>query len=197
MDVKPSQLRSFRSAAELRQWFVANHGKADEIWIRFYKKNSGERSVTYSESIDEALCVGWIDGIRKSIDEVSYTNRFTPRRARSAWSNVNIERVKKLIADGRMLPAGLAEYEKRSAGRSGIYSFEREDAAFTPDQEKLFRKNAKAWRYFESQPPYYRRLSTWFVTSARKEETRLRRLQRLIDDSAAERRIGMLANQKK
>ncbi len=197
MEVKPSQLRSFRTADDLRKWFLANHDRADEIWIRFYKKDAGRTSVTYSESIDEALCVGWIDGIRKSIDDISYTNRFTPRRARSIWSNVNIARVKKLIEAGRMLPGGLAEYEKRTANPSGIYSFERDSAAFTAAQKREFRQHAEAWRYFESQPPYYRRLATWYVISAKKEETRDRRLARLIEDSAAGRRIGILGNQKK
>jgi uncharacterized protein YdeI (YjbR/CyaY-like superfamily) len=190
VEVKRSQLRSFRSAAELRDWFDANHDKADELWIRFYKKDSRKESVTYSESIDEALCVGWIDGIRKSIDEISYTNRYTPRRPRSVWSNVNIGRVEKLIAEGRMRPAGLAEFAKRTPERSGIYAFERDKAEFTAEQKKRFRKNVKAWKWFESQSPYYRRLSTWYVISAKKEETRERRLDRLIADSAAGRKTG-------
>jgi uncharacterized protein YdeI (YjbR/CyaY-like superfamily) len=197
VEVNRSKLRSFRSSAELREWFVKNHDKADELWIRFYKKGSGKKSVTYSDSIDEALCVGWIDGIRKSLDDISYTNRFTPRRPRSVWSNVNIGRVEKLISEGRMLPAGLAEYKKRDPDRSSIYSFERDSAAFSPDQEKKFRKNAKAWVWFESQSAYYRRLATWYVISAKKEETRDRRLDRLIADSAAGVKIGILGTPKK
>lgn len=112
MEVKRSQIRYFRSAAEMRKWLAANHDKADELWVGFYEKDSGRKGITYSDSIDEALCFGWIDGIRKSVDELSYTNRFTPRRARSAWSNVNIARAKSLIEQGRMTERGLAEYEK-------------------------------------------------------------------------------------
>lgn len=196
MEVKRSQIRYFRSAAEMRKWLAANHDKADELWVGFYRKDSGRKGVSYSDSIDEALCFGWIDGIRKSVDELSYTNRFTPRRARSVWSNVNIARVKSLIERGRMTPRGLTEYEKRTSGRSGVYSFERDSASLSPAQEKEFRKNRRAWRFFEAQPPSYRKVVTWWVVSARKEETRARRLEQLISASSQERRFGTPASGK-
>lgn len=193
MEVDKTKLHFFRSASALRVWFEKNYSKSDEIWIGFYKKDSGKSGITYAEALDEALCFGWIDGIRKSLDDVSYVNRFTPRRARSVWSRVNIAKVKALIEAGRMTPAGLAEYEKRSGEATGPYSFEQDQVQFSAKQEKAFRKNRVAWKFFESQPPYYRRVATWWVTSAKRQETQDRRLERLIDDSAAGRRIGSLA----
>ena len=180
----------------MRKWLAANHDKADELWVGFYRKDSGRKGVTYSDSIDEALCFGWIDGIRKSVDDVSYTNRFTPRRARSVWSKVNIERVKSLIEQGRMTSRGLAEYEKKSPERSGMYSFERDSASLSPAQQNQFRKNRKAWQFFQAQAPSYRKVVTWWVVSARKEETRARRLEQLISASSQERRVGTPASGK-
>lgn len=193
MEVDRTKLHFFRSPAALRAWLEKNYSKSDEIWIGFYKKDSGKSGITYAEALDEALCFGWIDGIRKTLDDVSYVNRFTPRRARSVWSRVNIAKVKALIEAGRMTPAGLAEYEKRSGEATGPYSFEQYQVQFSAKQEKVFRKNRVAWKFFESQPPYYRRVATWWVTSAKREETQDRRLERLIDDSAGGRRIGSLA----
>lgn len=193
MEVNRKNLRYFRSAKELRAWLEKNHAKGDELWVGFYKKNSGKSGVTYQEAIDEALCFGWIDGIRKSLDEDSYANRFTPRRPRSPWSRVNIGKVQALIAAGRMTPAGLAEYAKRKPEVTGPYSFEQDQIKFSPDQESAFRKNRAAWKFFESQPPYYRRVITWWVISAKQEATRTRRLQRLMDDSAKGQRTGSLA----
>jgi uncharacterized protein YdeI (YjbR/CyaY-like superfamily) len=193
MEVTRDKLKFFRESPALRKWLDANHSRADELWIGFYKKASGKGGITYHEALDEALCFGWIDGIRKSIDADSFAQRFTPRRARSVWSNVNIAKVNKLIAEGRMTERGLAEFEKRSPDRTAMYSFERDSVAFPPALEKKFRAKRKAWNFFESQPPYYRRLATWWVVSARRDDTRQRRLLQLINDSSAERRVAALA----
>ena len=196
MEIDRSKLRFFRSTAEFRKWLTSNHTKADELWLGFYKKGSGRESLSYPEAVDEALCFGWIDGIRKSLDDVSYVNRFTPRRARSVWSSVNIGRVEKLIEEGRMTSAGLAEYEKRTPERSGVYSFEREKASLPAEHERFFRSKKKAWEFFQSQSPYYRRMASWWVISAKKTETRDRRLKQLIADSAAGRRLAGMSARK-
>jgi uncharacterized protein YdeI (YjbR/CyaY-like superfamily) len=183
----------FRTPADFRRWLERHHGTQPELWVGFYKKGSGRPSITWPEAVDEALCFGWIDGIRKSVDAERYVNRFTPRRSRSNWSLVNIRRVGQLIAAGRMQPAGLRAFDARDERKSGVYSFERrKPARLGRDLEARFRKNAAAWRFFESQPPGYRRLITHWVVSAKRDGTRLRRLQRLIDQSAAGKRIDFL-----
>ena len=184
----------FATPAKFRAWLEANHEKAKELWVGFHKKSTGRPSITWPESVDEALCVGWIDGIRKRVDNDSYMIRFTPRKAQSTWSAVNIARVAELKREGRMRPAGLAAFKRRSDAKSAIYSYEqRKTAAFDDAAERQFRANAKAWAFFETQPPGYRRLATFFVLSAKRDETRQKRLARLIADSAAGRRIGELA----
>lgn len=187
------KVRFFKTAADLRTWFAKNHATEPELWIGFYKKAAGKKGVTYLEAIDQALCFGWIDGIRKSIDDISYTNRFTPRTARSNWSEVNIKRVRELSKQGLMHPAGLAAFEARTGKPSGRYSYEARPDRLDPAYEKRFQKNRKAWAFFEAQPPGYRRTAIWWVMNAKKEETRLRRLATLIQDSKNERRLGMLA----
>lgn len=183
----------FRNAAAFRRWLEKHHDKEDELWIGFYKKGAARRGITYPEAVDESLCFGWIDGIRKAIDEERYANRFTPRKPKSNWSDVNRKRVAELIAEGRIQPAGLAAFESRDDARSGVYSFENRDKArLTPEQEQRFRKNARAWSFFESQPPGYRRIAIWWVVSAKREETREKRLATLIDDSKNGLRIAML-----
>ena len=193
--VKPT---FFATPAELRRWFAKNAAKEGEILVGFHKKGSGLPSITWPESVDEALCVGWIDGVRRRVDDTSYTIRFTPRRPGSMWSAINIAKVKELTAAGRMKPAGLAAFATRRADRSG-YSYEQliTSAAFAPEQEKRFRKNARAWRFFSAQPPGYRGHAAFWVTSAKKEETRERRLATLIADSAAGRRLGRLQPKKR
>jgi uncharacterized protein YdeI (YjbR/CyaY-like superfamily) len=148
--------------------------------------------LTYKAAVDEALCFGWIDGIRKKIDDVSYTNRFTPRRPRSNWSNINIARVGELTAEGRMHPAGLAAFEARTPERSGVYSFEQREPGLPPEFEAAFRADPAAWTYFEAQPAHYRRISAHWVMSAKRDETRQRRLKQLMADSAAGEWISML-----
>lgn len=174
----------FPALADWRAWLEKHHDKHEEFWVGFYKRDSGRPSITWPESVDGALCFGWIDGVRYSIDAISYKIRFTPRKPRSTWSAINIKRVKELTKLGMMHPAGLAAFEKRNGDRSAIYSYEqRKNATLPPEFEKQFEANAKAWAYFQSQPPWYRRTSTYWVISAKKEETREKRLSTLIECS--------------
>jgi uncharacterized protein YdeI (YjbR/CyaY-like superfamily) len=187
----PADVRFFATPEKWRQWLEKHHARAAEVWVGFYRKSSGTPSITWSEAVDEALCYGWIDGIRKTIDESRYTNRFTPRRKGSNWSAVNIAKVTELAKQGRMRAAGLAAFEARTPEQSGVYSYEQRDAATLGEEyERRFRANRKAWAWFQAQAPYYRRLATRWVMSAKQEATRERRLAVLIEDSAAGRRIG-------
>ena len=179
----------FRSLSELRKWFEKYHTTALELWVGYYKKSSGEPSITWPESVDEALCVGWIDGIRKSVDEFRYKIRFTPRKPRSIWSAVNIRRVRALDA-GRMRPAGLAAFAARRENRSGIYSYEQRRAELPEPYAGMLRKNRAAWAFFEARPPEFRKQVSWWVVSARKEETRLKRLKKLVDESTRGKRAS-------
>jgi uncharacterized protein YdeI (YjbR/CyaY-like superfamily) len=182
----------FETPAALRRWLKSHHARSRELWVGFYKKGSGKPSVTYREALDEALAVGWIDGVRKSLDADGYVIRFTPRRRGSYWSRVNTARVHALRADGRMTPAGLAAFAARDETKTEKYSFERDSATFAPDEIRTFKANEDAWAFFESQPPGYRKLATFFVAGAKRAETRARRLATLIDDSARHLRIGLL-----
>lgn len=176
----------FTSPAKLRAWFDANHETAPELWLGSYKKATGKPSVTWSEAVDEALCVGWIDSIRYSLDGERSAQRFTPRRKGSNWSAVNIAKIKELTTQGRMRPAGIAAYEARTADRSGVYSYEqRHLAKLEPDEEQRFRNEAAAWAWFEKQAPSFRTGAAWWVRSAKRPETRARRLAMLIEDAAA------------
>lgn len=190
MEVNKSRLKFFKSGSDFRRWLAKNHATSTELWVGFYRKDSGKGGITYPQALDEALCYGWIDGIRKKLDDVSFTTRFTPRKPGSIWSNVNIAHVARLTRDGRMMPPGAAAYSRKDDKRTGVYSFERETAQLDPEMQREFRKNRAAWKFFESQPPYYRRIATWYVISAKREETRRSRLERLISDSAAGERIG-------
>jgi uncharacterized protein YdeI (YjbR/CyaY-like superfamily) len=180
----------FAKPADLRRWFEKNHENAEELWVGFHKKATARPSITWPESVDEALCFGWIDGIRKSVDADAYMTRFTPRRARSLWSAKNIARMQELIELGRVKPMGLAAFAKRDEARSRAYSFEQSDVTLGAELEARLRANRKAWTFFQAQPPFYRRAATWWVISAKREDTRLRRLETLIRDSAAGQRIG-------
>ena len=180
----------FRTPAEFRHWLDAHHYRATELVVGFYKRDSGKPSITWPESVDEALCYGWIDGVRRSLGDESYTIRFSPRKPTSIWSNVNIAKVEALLAAGRMMPAGLVAWEKRDPAKSGIYAFERrEAAAFDVESERRFKRNRAAWIYFQAQPPGYRRLATHYVVSAKRPETRARRLAALIEHSARGERL--------
>lgn len=183
----------FATAGELRDWLEDNHATASELVVGFYKRGSGKPSITWQELVDEELCFGWIDSVRQGIDEVSYSNRLTPRTERSTWSAINIARAKELIALGRMRPAGLRAFERRTDDRSAIYSYEqRKKARLDPAAERSFRANSKAWTFFQAQPPSYRRAALWWVISAKREETREKRLSTLIRDSENGRTVGPL-----
>ncbi|MEO8624404.1 MAG: YdeI/OmpD-associated family protein [bacterium] len=181
--------RFFKTPEDFRAWLQKNHLTKTELLVGFYKRASGRQSITWPESVDEALSFGWIDGVRKSVDESSYTIRFTPRKARSIWSDINIAKVKVLIEEGRMSPAGLAAWTLRDEARSGIYSFERKAATFDAAAERQFKQNARAWSFFQAQPAGYRRVVAHYVSSAKREETRARRLAALIEYSANGERI--------
>lgn len=171
----------FETPAQFRAWLKKNHKTADELIVGFYRKDSGRKSITWQEAVDEALCFGWIDGIRRKHSDIAYSNRFTPRRPRSNWSAINIARVAELTRQKRMTPAGVAAFEQRSEARSRVYTYEQSDVpSFDPAFEKTFKANKKAWEFFLTLPPYYRKLETRWVGSAKQEETRLRRLDKLM-----------------
>jgi uncharacterized protein YdeI (YjbR/CyaY-like superfamily) len=182
----------FASPAELHDWYVEHHDEAKDLLVGFWKTKTGKPSITYQEALDEALCFGWIDGIRRSLGEESYTIRFTPRKARSIWSAVNIKRIGELMELGRMQPSGLKAFNDRDPERTGLYSNEQDALQLDPVYEEQFRATPRAWEFFQSQRPSYRKPALWWAMSAKKEETRLRRLSTLIEDSAAERRIAAL-----
>ena len=178
----------FKTPPDFRKWLKQNHAGAAELLVGFYKKDSGQPSITWPQSVDEALCFGWIDGVRRGLDEVSYTIRFTPRKPTSTWSAINIGRVKVLSAEGRMAPAGIKAFQSRSEKKSVIYAYEQKQAEFDPESLKRFRLNKAAWDFFQAQPPGYRKLVTWRIVSAKRPETRRKRLEQLITDSARGRR---------
>ena len=182
----------FASPSGFRKWLARNHAKAEELWVGFYKRGSERPSITWPEAVDEALCFGWIDGIRKSVDTHSYKIRFTPRRPTGIWSTRNIGRVRDLTRRGLMQPAGLKAFEARTAERSGVYSFEQKSHILDRAYERRLKGNKKAWAFFQARPPWYRRTVSFWIMSAKKEETRLRRLSTLIKDSAEGRTIGPL-----
>jgi uncharacterized protein YdeI (YjbR/CyaY-like superfamily) len=184
--------RFFRSSPEFRRWLETNHAAVTELWVGFYKKGSGKKGVTYLEAVEEALCFGWIDGLVRGMDEICYLQRFTPRKKTSTWSLTNLARVRKLTKSGRMHPAGLKAHAARDPKRTGIYSFENAERKLAPGDQKKFRANKAAWEFFQTQAPWYQRTATWWVISAKKAGTRLRRLEQLIADSAAQRRLNLL-----
>jgi len=183
----------FSSPAEFAKWLAKNHAARTELWVGYHKVATGKPSMTWAQSVDEALCYGWIDGIRKRVDDEGYMIRFTPRKPRSQWSAVNLRRIAALEAEGRVQPAGRAAFEARRPGDTGYSYEERNAATLAPADEKRFRANAAAWNFFNSQPPSYRGIASFWVVSAKKEETRQRRLTTLITDSAAGRRLSQLA----
>jgi uncharacterized protein YdeI (YjbR/CyaY-like superfamily) len=185
----------FASPQELRAWFAEHAATERELWVGYYRRATGRPSVTWPQAVDEALCVGWIDGVRKSLDGERFIQRFTPRQRRSTWSAVNIGRAHELIVEGRMQPAGLAAFERRTDDRSAIYAYEQRHApTFAPAEQAALDRNAVAREFWERQPPSYRRMATYWVVSARREATRARRLATLIEDSAAGRRVGALGS---
>ena len=183
----------FETPSQFRAWLEEHHEDEPELWVGFHKKGSGRPSLTWPESVDEALCFGWIDGVRRRIDDASYAIRFTPRKPGSTWSKVNLERVRELTEQDLMRAAGLKAFEERVEEKTGIYAYEQRDAAqLDYAQLRQFRSNRKAWEFFQDQPPWYRKTATWWVVSAKKEETRARRLATLIEDSERGRTIRQL-----
>jgi uncharacterized protein YdeI (YjbR/CyaY-like superfamily) len=179
----------FESPAEFRKWLAAHHAQAKELLVGFHKKGSGTPSITWPESVDQALCFGWIDGVRKSVDPTRYTIRFSPRKPRSNWSAINVKRAQELLARKLMKAAGRKAFEARTEDRTGLYSYENRPAELDEAYAKTFRRDKAAWAFFQAQPPYYRKMASWFVLSAKQEETRQKRLAKLIADSAGGRRI--------
>jgi uncharacterized protein YdeI (YjbR/CyaY-like superfamily) len=194
----PTKPIFFPSTTEFREWLEAHHDKLSEQLVGFHKKDSGKPSITWPESVQVALCFGWIDGVRKNLNETSYTIRFTPRRPTSTWSAININFVQELTKKGLMHPAGLKAFAARNAKKSGIYAYEqRKTAQFTRAQAKQFRANKAAWEFFRSQAPWYQRVCTYRVISAVREETKLKRLSELIEHSQNRRRLPGLTSAKK
>ena len=183
----------FEAPAAFRAWFEENHETAKELVVGFYKRDSGKKSITWPESVDEALCFGWIDGVRRSLGDHAYAIRFTPRKSTSNWSAINVARVSELTKLGRMRPAGLRAFEARKPEKTGIYAFERKKTARLPRaQERRLRANRKAAAFLDAQPPWYRRTVIHWVISAKRPETREQRLSILIRDSAAGRTVPPL-----
>jgi uncharacterized protein YdeI (YjbR/CyaY-like superfamily) len=191
------KIEFFATPADFRKWLEQNHQTAKELLVGYYKKGSGHPSMTWPESVDEALCFGWIDGIRRNVDEESYSIRFTPRKASSTWSAVNIARVEELREKGLMQPAGLAAFAVRKENKSGIYSYEQRSAELDEPYAKKFQENKAAWELYQAQPASYRKAANWWVLSAKKEETRQKRLETLIEISAQGRRLPQLTPIKK
>jgi uncharacterized protein YdeI (YjbR/CyaY-like superfamily) len=198
MPTKSCRPKFFPTLADWRAWLEQHHADADELWVGFYKRGSGRASITWPESVDGALCFGWIDGVRHSIDEVSYTIRFTPRKPRSTWSAINIKRMKELQKSGLVHPEGLAAFQRRDGDRSSIYSYEQRKTAKLPASfEERFKANRQAWEYFQDQPAWYQRTSAYWVVSAKREETREKRLATLIECSRRGTTIPTLTRPRK
>ncbi len=191
------QITFFKSPADFRKWLEQHHATAQELWVGYYKKDSGKPSITWPESVDEALCFGWIDGLRKSVDATSYKIRFTPRRPRSIWSAVNIGRAQELIQTGRMQPAGLKAFEACTADRSRVYTYEQKGQPLDEKYVRQLRANKQAWKFFQAQTPGYQKMMSWWILSAKKEETRLKRLAQLIAESAEGHKIPTMTRSKK
>ena len=183
----------FATPSEFREWLQQNHSQHDELLVGFYKRGAGRPSITWPEAVDQALCFGWIDGVRRSLDAISYTIRFTPRKPGSTWSAINIRKVKEFIKKNEMSPAGLRAFDGRSDEKSAIYSYEQRKSTQLPAAaQKMFMANKRAWSFFQKQPPWYRRTASYWVISAKREETRQKRLASLIDCSEHHRPIAPL-----
>jgi uncharacterized protein YdeI (YjbR/CyaY-like superfamily) len=185
------QIKIFNTSAEFREWLENHHDRVAELWLGFYNKRTDKKSITYREALDEALCFGWIDGVRKSIDETSYKQRFTPRKTKSYWSAVNIRRASELAMLGRMASSGVKAFERRRTD-SGKYSFESRPKKLPLAYERQFKANPAAWEFFQAQAPWYQRTCSFWIVSAKQETTRQRRLATLIGDSAKGHRLSAL-----
>jgi uncharacterized protein YdeI (YjbR/CyaY-like superfamily) len=196
-NVVPAQPAFFATVAEWRAWLERHHGTHSVLWVGFHRKGSGRPSITYADALDGALCFGWIDGVRKAFDATSYVTRFTPRKARSIWSDVNTKRYRQLLRAGLVRAAGRAAFARRTGTRAGLYSHEQPVVAFPPAFARTLQANRGAWAWFQAQPPSYRRAATWWVISAKQPATRERRLATLVADSAAGRTIAPLTRKPK
>jgi uncharacterized protein YdeI (YjbR/CyaY-like superfamily) len=183
------KIKYFTSPTDFRRWLEKNHATRQELWVGYHKKNSRQPSMIWPESVDEALCFGWIDGIRKSVDDLRYTIRFSPRRRGSIWSAVNIKRARELSDKGLMEPAGMAAFNARKENKSGIYSYEQRSTNLDVPYEKKLKQNKVAWDFFYAQPPSYRKAVGWWIVSAKQEATRVKRLERLMRESARGKRL--------
>jgi uncharacterized protein YdeI (YjbR/CyaY-like superfamily) len=183
----------FKTTGDFRKWLNRNYDKAAELLVGFYKVKSNQQSITWSESVDQALCFGWIDGVRRSIDGERYCIRFTPRKATSTWSAININKVKDLSARGLMHPAGISAFEKRKENKSRIYSYEKETVTLPDKLENIFKSNKKAWQFFSKMPASYKRPAIHWVMSAKREDTRQKRFNELVTDSEKEKKIKILS----
>ena len=179
----------FATASEFRKWLEKNHQKKKELVVGFYKVGSGQPSMTWSQSVDQALCFGWIDGVRRSIDEISYCIRFTPRKSTSIWSAINIKKAEALTEAGLMTPEGLQAFNLRKDSRTQVYAHEKEHVLLAPGYEKQFKKNKPAWKFFKDQPPSYQKIIIHWIMDARQEKTRLSRLEKAIKGSESKKRI--------
>ncbi len=182
----------FSSQEDFRKWLVKNHAAASELFVGFHKTSSGKKGATYSEALDEALCFGWIDGVRRSVNAESYVIRFTPRKSKSIWSLVNVHHIERLQKAGKMAEPGLKAFAAREKHRTGIYSFEQKRPGLSAKYKKLFSANTRAWEFFARQAPWYQRTAGYWVSSAKQEETRMRRLAKLMEVSANGRRLDQL-----
>ena len=189
---RAAPVKHFASAEAFRAWLATNHAGVAELWVGFYKKSANKKGATYSEALDEALCYGWIDGVRYAVDATRYKIRFTPRKPKSIWSLVNVRHVLRLKKLGRMAEPGLKAFAAREQHRTGIYSFEQKRPGLSAKHKKLLRANRLAWAFFSRQAPWYQRTAGYWVSSAKREETQLRRLATLVEDSEKGRRIDRL-----
>jgi uncharacterized protein YdeI (YjbR/CyaY-like superfamily) len=180
----------FSSASAFRGWLEKHHDNVAELWVGFYRKHSARRGLTYAEAVDQALCFGWIDGIKKRVDEDAYMHRFSPRTAKSIWSHINTRRVEELQRLGQVMPPGLAAFERRDPARTGLYSFENPAQLLAPDLQRQLEANKQAWVFFAAQPPGYRRVAVFWVMSAKRDDTKQRRLTQLIQASERQLRFG-------
>ena len=188
----------FDGPEAFRAWLEEHHETATEVWVGMYKKHSPKHAMSWSQAVDEALCFGWIDGVMHRVDDERHAQRYTPRKTGSNWSAVNVAKVERLRAEGRMRPAGEAAFARRRADKTAIYSYEqRRHPALTPEEQARFEASPAAWAFFQSTPPSYRRPALWWVVSAKRADTRARRLATLIEDSAAGRRLKQLTPRKR
>jgi uncharacterized protein YdeI (YjbR/CyaY-like superfamily) len=190
----PRNVIFFETPAELRAWFEANHETAEELWLGYHRKRTGRASVTWQEVVDQELCFGWIDSVRYSLGDDRSAQRITPRRKASVWSAVNIKRFQELERAGFVHPAGRAAFDRRDEARSRVYSYENRPRGLAAGDEAEFRKHKGAWRFFEAQPPSYKRTAAYWIASARREETRKRRLEQLIETSGNGERLAQFVS---